>query len=63
MIHFLKYQMKCKSDPSFYQLLIENSQIWGKKWKKNFLTKDHYILFLNGETQNFLKNEDTKRYP
>ena len=46
MIHFLKYQMKCKSDPSFYQLLIENSQIWGKKWKKNFSHQRslHFIL-------------------
>ena len=42
--------MKCKSDPSFYQLFIETSQI--------YQTKDHYILFLNGKTQNFPKITD-----
>ena len=51
--------MKCKSDPFFYQLLIEKSQIWGKKWRKFFYqTKNHYFLILNGETQNFPKNKD-----
>ena len=29
-------QMKCKSNPSFYQLLIEKSQIRGKNEEKLF---------------------------
>ena len=40
MTHFLKDQMKCKSDPSFYQLLIETSQIRGKKSRKTFLPNE-----------------------
>ena len=31
--------MKCKSDPSFLQLLIEKSQTDGKNEKKNKKTK------------------------
>ena len=51
--------MKCKSDPSFYQLLIEKSQIRGKiEVNRFFQTKDHYFLFLNGEINNFLKSKD-----
>ena len=51
--------MKFKSDPSFYQLFIETSQIRSKKLRKTFFqTKDHYFLFLNGETQNFPKITD-----
>ena len=56
MIHFLKDQMKCKSDPSFYQLLIEKSQIWGKKSKKTFFTKRNIITFyLKWRNKIFLK--------
>ena len=56
---FLKDQMKCKSDPSFYQLLIEKSQIRGKNEVTRFFqTNDHYFLFLNGEINNFLKSKD-----
>ena len=51
--------MKCKSNPNFYQLFIETSQIPSKKLRKTFFqTKDHYFLFLNGETQNFPKITD-----
>ena len=44
--HFLKDQMKCKSNPSFYQLLIEKSQIRGKKWSKTFLSNKRPLLFI-----------------
>ena len=57
--HFLKDQVKCKIDPSFYQLLIEKSQIWVKNEAKCFYQMENlYFLFLDGETQNFLKKED-----
>ena len=46
--------MKYKSDPSFFQLLIEKSQIRRKKCRKTFLPNERLLLFiLNGETQNF----------
>ena len=31
MTDFLKDQMKCKTDPSFFLLIIEKSQIRGEK--------------------------------
>ena len=44
--HFLKDHMKCIYDPSFFQLLIEKSQIHGKNEEKPFYqTKDYYFLF------------------
>ena len=44
--HFLKDQMKCIYDPSFFQLLIEKSQICGKNEEKPFYQmKDYYFLF------------------
>ena len=46
MTHFLKDQMKRKSDPSFYQLLIETSQIQGKKLRKTFLPNKGSLLFI-----------------
>ena len=47
MTHFqMKDQMKCKSDPSFFQLLIEKSQIRSKNEEKHFYQmKDYYFLF------------------
>ena len=57
--HVLKDQMKCKSDRSFYQLLIEKVKFEVRNEAKHFYqTKDHYFLFLDGETQNILKNKD-----
>ena len=44
MTHFLKDQMKYRSDPSFLQLRIEKNK-----------TKEYQLLFWNGETQNFRK--------
>ena len=59
MTHFLKDQMKCKSDHSIYQLLTEKIKFGVKNEAKPFYqTKDHYFLFLKGETQNFLKDRD-----
>ena len=59
MTHFLKDQIKCKSDPSFNQLLIEKVKFGVKNEAKRFYqAKDHYFLFLDGKTQNFLKNKD-----
>ena len=46
MTHFLKDQMKYKSDPSFYQLFVETSQIWGKKFRKTFLPNERSLLFI-----------------
>ena len=44
--HFLKDQIKCKSYPSFFCLLIEKSQIRGKKWRKTFLPNIRLLLFI-----------------
>ena len=46
MNHFLKDLMKCKSDPSFYQLLNEISQIRGKKLRKTILPNERSLLFI-----------------
>ena len=46
MTHYLKDQMKFKSDPSFYQLLIETSQIQGKKLRKTFLPNERSLLYI-----------------
>ena len=57
MTHFLKDEIICKSDPSFFQLLIEKSQIGGKNEEKLFYQKKYYyFLIQNGEVQNFPKN-------
>ena len=54
MTHFLKDQMKCKSDPSIYQLLTEKIKFGVINEAKPFYqTKDNYFLFLKGETQIF----------
>ena len=46
MTHFLKDQMKCESDPSFFQLLIEKSQIRDiNEEKRLYQTKDYCFLF------------------
>ena len=56
--------MKCNSDPSLYQLLIEKSQIENvtkkvkNEAKRFYQRKGHYILFLDRETQNFLKDKN-----
>ena len=56
--------MKCNSDPSLYQLLIEKSQIENvtkkvkNEAKRFYQRKGHYILFSDGETQNFLKDKN-----
>ena len=56
MTHFLKDQVKCKSYPSFYQLLIEKVKFGVKNEAKCFYQmKDLYFLFLDGETQKFAK--------
>ena len=59
MTHFLEDQMKSKKDPSLYQLLIEKVKFGVRNEEKLFYqTKDHYFLFLNGETENFPKNNN-----
>ena len=66
MTHFLKDQMKCKSDPSFYQLLIETSQIRGKKLRKTFLPNKRSLRFIpKWRNIKFSKNYRffTKHYP
>ena len=46
MTHFLEGQMKCKSDPSFYQLLVETSQVRGKKLRETFLPNERLLLLI-----------------
>ena len=59
MTHCLEDQMKSIKDPSLYQLLIEKVKFGVKNEEKLFYqTKDHYFLFLNGETENFPKNNN-----
>ena len=59
MTHFLEDQMKSKKDPSLYELLIEKVKFGVKNEEKRFYQmKDHYFLFLNGETENFPKNNN-----
>ena len=59
MTHFLEDQMKSKKDPSLYELLIEKVKFGVKNEEKLFYQmKDHYFLFLNGETENFPKNNN-----
>ena len=56
--HVLKDQMKCKSDRST-SCLLKKVKFKVKNEAKHFYqTKDHYFLFLDGETQNILKSKD-----
>ena len=57
--HFLKDQMKCKVIPASTSYLLKKVKFGVKNEAKCFYQKnDHCFLFLDGETQNVLKNTE-----
>ena len=59
MTLFSNIKINVKAVPASTSYLLKKVKFWVKNEAKLFYeTEDCYFLFLNGETQNLLKNED-----